>query len=341
MQGNPKLSICISTFNRASLIGETLESMVNQATEECEIVVLDGASTDDTEATIVRYARLFPRLRYIRKSENGGLDRDRDEVVKCALGDYCWLMSSKDLIKPGAIAAVLKLLPYEPSVIGTNMEVKDSTLKKTLIARGVAFKEDVTYGPGENDKLFREAFPVLSHISCAIVKRSVWMAREREQYYGSLHVHLGVIFQKPLPGNTIVTSSLLVCHRFGNQTWLSQATRAALLWPAFIESLAITEETKRKYSPSKTRPSFNTLLTHRACGVYSRSDYCNIVRPHLSGFGERAIAAFIAVIPGRFVNGILVLMNRFGRHHYRGVALQMLRESRFHILNWRGVKFDL
>lgn len=36
-----KLSICIATFNRAAFIGATLDSIISQATEEVEIVVVD------------------------------------------------------------------------------------------------------------------------------------------------------------------------------------------------------------------------------------------------------------------------------------------------------------
>ena len=45
---SPLLSICIATYNRADFIGETLDSIIRQLTDEVEIVVVDGASTDAT-----------------------------------------------------------------------------------------------------------------------------------------------------------------------------------------------------------------------------------------------------------------------------------------------------
>lgn len=50
-----KLSICIGTFNRSAFIGATLESIVSQATSECEIVVSDNASNDDTWKVVSEY----------------------------------------------------------------------------------------------------------------------------------------------------------------------------------------------------------------------------------------------------------------------------------------------
>src|SRR5690349_17145524 len=70
-----QLSICISTRNRASLIGATLGSIIEQLSEDCEIVVLDGASTDGTAGVVMDYQQRFSRLRYVRQETNNGLDR--------------------------------------------------------------------------------------------------------------------------------------------------------------------------------------------------------------------------------------------------------------------------
>jgi abequosyltransferase len=40
-----KLSICITTLNRAAFIAATLDSILAQVTADCEVVVLDGGST--------------------------------------------------------------------------------------------------------------------------------------------------------------------------------------------------------------------------------------------------------------------------------------------------------
>src|ERR1700674_2032053 len=65
-----KLSVCIATLNRGAFLGATLESIICQATDEVEIVVLDGASTDNTGDVIRQYQECFPRLRYFRQNAN-------------------------------------------------------------------------------------------------------------------------------------------------------------------------------------------------------------------------------------------------------------------------------
>ena len=52
----PLLSICIATYNRASYIGETLDSIIPQLDDDVELLVVDGASTDNTEDVVRKYA---------------------------------------------------------------------------------------------------------------------------------------------------------------------------------------------------------------------------------------------------------------------------------------------
>jgi glycosyltransferase involved in cell wall biosynthesis len=60
----PLLSICIATYNRADYIGETLDSIIPQLTDNVELLVVDGASTDNTEDVVRTYTD--PRIRYVR-----------------------------------------------------------------------------------------------------------------------------------------------------------------------------------------------------------------------------------------------------------------------------------
>lgn len=103
----PRLSICMPTYNFGKFIGASLDSVIRQATDEVEIVVLDGGSTDDTPTVVRDFQRRFPRLTYCRHEQRGGIDRDMAGTVDLAKGEYCWLFSSDDFMKPGALTKVL------------------------------------------------------------------------------------------------------------------------------------------------------------------------------------------------------------------------------------------
>ena len=77
MQNKIQLSFCITTRNRADFIGEALDSIISQAGDNVEIVVVDGASTDNTTEVVGQYQKKFNNIVYRRLEKNGGgVDRE-------------------------------------------------------------------------------------------------------------------------------------------------------------------------------------------------------------------------------------------------------------------------
>ena len=85
----PLLSICVATYNRAEYIGETLESIIPQITDEVEIVIVDGASTDNTSSVVKHYIEVCKQINYIQLPSKGGVDQDFCKAVEFAKGEYC------------------------------------------------------------------------------------------------------------------------------------------------------------------------------------------------------------------------------------------------------------
>lgn len=326
-----KLSICISTFNRAAFIGETLESLVSQVTNECEIVVSDNASLDDTETVVAKFARRCDRLRYIKQNTDTGVDRNYDRTVELARGEYCWLLSDDDPLKPGALAAVLKALTEDFSLVLVNSEVRDLSLLHVHKSRYFEIDTDRIYGPEEMDRLFSDMEPWLNFISSYIVKRAIWLDREREQYYGSLFIFVGVVFQKSLPGKALVISEPLINCRFGNSHtfWTQLFELATITWPSLVWSLGISDVAKRR-TPKEPWRNPLTLLKYRGIGVYSTSEYRICVRPRLRSRGARLLAFVIAILPGRIANAICMVYFSWAK---QTAVVLLLRQSRFHIRN--------
>lgn len=103
-----KLSVAIPTYNFVNYLPQTLDSIVAQSrVDEIEILVLDGASTDETPALIKNYQNSYDNITYIRLPERGGIDRDMARAVTQSSGEYCWLFSGDDLMLPGALERAL------------------------------------------------------------------------------------------------------------------------------------------------------------------------------------------------------------------------------------------
>lgn len=96
------LSICIPTYNRASVLEKTLESIVKQLDDEIEIVISDNKSTDNTEEICRNYAHKYDNIKYYRndvnvRDANFSLSLDRGQ------GQYLKLLKDSLEIKDGSL----------------------------------------------------------------------------------------------------------------------------------------------------------------------------------------------------------------------------------------------
>jgi glycosyltransferase involved in cell wall biosynthesis len=327
-----KLSICIATRNRAQFIGATLESILVQATDEVEIVVLDGASTDNTEEIIRQYEARSPRLRYFRQEINLGIDQDFAKAVDLAHGDYCWLFCDDDLFKPGAVQLVLEAIKNDFALIVANSEVWNADLSRLLQPRKMQLKTNTVYKSNENDRLLTDAGDYLSFIGGVIIKRILWTMREKEPYFGSYFVHVGVIFQQPLPGDALVFAEPLVSIRYANASWLGKYFEIWMFkWPGLIWSFTdLSDSLKRRVCLKEPWRSPQKLLHFRAKGLYTEKDYAEWLKPRLDSSWTRLVSRAIAHFPGRVANLLAFLYySIFHRASGRLMILSDLENSPF------------
>ncbi len=88
----PKVSVIIPTYNRAPLLKEAVESVVQQSFSDFELIVVDDGSTDGTREVIKSY----PAVRYIYQS-NRGVSSARNQGIKQAKGALIAFLDSDDL----------------------------------------------------------------------------------------------------------------------------------------------------------------------------------------------------------------------------------------------------
>lgn len=86
---NPLISVVICTYNRADRLIFALEGLCCQSLPiQCfEILVVDNASTDNTQQICTRYQEHLPNLRYIYEPVRG-LSKARNTALQQAHGEY-------------------------------------------------------------------------------------------------------------------------------------------------------------------------------------------------------------------------------------------------------------
>lgn len=304
-----KLSVCIPTYNRAKFLAEALESVISQAPAACEIVVSDNASTDHTPEIVSDIKRRFPALTYVRQETNIGLDRNFDAAVSHAHGEYCWLLGDDDVLKPGAIKCVLEVLKMPYSLVLVNGEYWDVAMSELLVRDFFNIGTDRLYAPTETDRFFAEMGKCSICISCFVIRRDVWISRSREQFFGTMWIHVGITFQQPLPNHVKAVAKPLLRLRWGNdKEWMPDAPDIFFVrWPKLIWSLPLSEQTKRRHCAHEPWRRLRYLLPLRAMGAYSRSTYMRLIRPNLHSATEKLVPILVLLIPPPLARGIYTL----------------------------------
>lgn len=103
----PLFSICIPNYNYEHYIKETIKSVLRQDFSDFEIVVSDNCSTDDSVESVEQFND--PRIRLQVNSWNVGFAPNLDRAAGMARGERMILLSSDDIMGPGALSAYAKL----------------------------------------------------------------------------------------------------------------------------------------------------------------------------------------------------------------------------------------
>jgi glycosyltransferase involved in cell wall biosynthesis len=82
----PLVSVAVSTWNRADLVGRAVRSVLAQTFGDFELLVVDDGSTDATPDVICRIED--SRLRYIRHDQNRGISCTRNTAITRARGEW-------------------------------------------------------------------------------------------------------------------------------------------------------------------------------------------------------------------------------------------------------------
>ena len=83
---NNLLSVCIPTYNRAKLLREAIESILQQSYVDFELIIVDNASKDDTKEVVNSFKD--PRIRYFKNSSHLGLALNWNRCIALAKNNY-------------------------------------------------------------------------------------------------------------------------------------------------------------------------------------------------------------------------------------------------------------
>ena len=112
----PKVSVILPTFNRSRSLAMAAESVLNQTFTDLELIIVDDASSDDTEAAVCELQD--GRVRYLKRESNGGASAARNTGIAAARGRFIAFQDSDDLWLPGKLSRQMSTLESLPEDVG-------------------------------------------------------------------------------------------------------------------------------------------------------------------------------------------------------------------------------
>jgi glycosyltransferase involved in cell wall biosynthesis len=113
---NPFFSVIIPSYNRAHLISKTIDCVLRQTYREFELIIIDDASTDNTEAVVRGFND--SRVIYCKNEKNIERSASRNKGIKLAKGTFVCFCDSDDHWRENHLALLFEKITCEKNAVG-------------------------------------------------------------------------------------------------------------------------------------------------------------------------------------------------------------------------------
>ena len=202
------ISIIIPTYNRAHLIGETLDSVLAQTYSTWECIVVDDGSTDTTAEVMREYVKKDSRFQYHQRPENKvkGPNSCRNYGFELSKGEYVKWFDSDDVMLP-------YLLEKQVLSFAKNVEMSVCKLSYFDFEKRISIRENIIYPKNLiEDYLVGN---VTFYISGPLWQR-IFLEKQKQLFDESLtnlddwDFNLRMLYQKP---NITYNNEVLILYR--------------------------------------------------------------------------------------------------------------------------------
>lgn len=112
---SPVVSVVMPTFNNSKYLGRSISSFLNQSYTDCELIVVDDGSSDDTFHVVNEFIREHNHIRYMKHS-NRKPSLSRNAGIKAAAGKYLAFLDSDDEYESDYLEVRVQFMDAHPSV---------------------------------------------------------------------------------------------------------------------------------------------------------------------------------------------------------------------------------
>lgn len=135
MNKTPLLSVCIPTFNRASILDRSLEVLTHNSSfnDNIEVIIVDNCSTDETPSIIKKYTEKHKNIVAYRNSKNIQ-ENSFVRVLSYATGEYLKICNDYTILDENCLSYIIDKI---------NKHKEDKTPLFFLNGRATPLQEEI------------------------------------------------------------------------------------------------------------------------------------------------------------------------------------------------------
>jgi len=111
----PKISVCLTTYNRAKSLDKTLDSLASQTRLPDELIISDDCSQDNTSEIVDKWRKVFPQLYFNRNERNLNMPGNLNTAISLAKGEYIANLHDADTFEPTMLEEWETALDHHPT----------------------------------------------------------------------------------------------------------------------------------------------------------------------------------------------------------------------------------
>lgn len=244
---NPILSICVPTFNRHESLKLLIDTIYNQIkfNSKVELVVSDNNSNDNTQNILKKYSEIENIRIYKNNSNIGAVGNILKLTQVLAKGDYVWVIGDDDLLIPGAIDKLVKLIEnnrhigyffvnhiYESSKNRESIynEIKNFKLREFTNNSYLCFDTDIKeISEFEEIILKSNTAGVMTSLVCHIMEARAWKETKIDYKENNLYStfektfpHLAIAYRNYSSRNVYYIGKPQIIFFVGDQEWFNE-----------------------------------------------------------------------------------------------------------------------
>jgi glycosyltransferase involved in cell wall biosynthesis len=116
LERRPTVTVVIPCYNYARYLRESVSSALGQSEVDVDVVIVDDASTDDSQAVAQELAQRDPRVTVLAHHRNLGPVQTFNAGLARASGEFVARLDADDLLTNGSLGRAAAVMTRHPEV---------------------------------------------------------------------------------------------------------------------------------------------------------------------------------------------------------------------------------